>query len=118
CSFYENGIAYTDVFFANNVFVEQGYRGDGNPANGNRVYLCYWGNRACSAYLVFHSSELTCSLFCLEFVGHCPAGMMGRHAHLFLQVELVNLYDKAIYLIREVIATSLKIIAEINDFIY
>ncbi len=97
----DHRIAHSDVLAGQFVHVVQGCIADGDAADEHRFEPRHRGQRARAAHLKFDVAHRGESLFGGEFVRDRPARRPRNESQLPLQIEIVDLVDHAVDLVRQ-----------------
>ena len=97
----DDGVADANVFSGDLVLVVQGGVGDDHAADGHRLELGHWRQRARAPDLDFDVAQIRRRLFGGEFVRHRPARRARDKAEPLLQGEIVDLVDDAVDVVAE-----------------
>ncbi len=97
----DDGIAFADVLALDLVLVVQCRALHDDAADGNRLELCDRRQRAAPAHLNDDVVDDRLGLLRRKFMGEGPARRAAHEAQTLLEIEIVDLVDDAIDVVRQ-----------------
>jgi hypothetical protein len=104
----DDGVAHTHVFAASLVLVVQRGVGHGHATHEYRGQFGHRGEFAGAAYLYVDGQDGGQLLLRRVFVGHGPTRLTRHEAERALQIEPVDLVNRAVYVERQGVALTTK----------